>query len=1111
MGQPPNLLGSFDNHGDGTQNTNLGDGSQNNNNSSGQQTTISVGTGFVTAYIASNHQDEQFQNQGNIHDTEIIRSLAFPQMRDRRDHIEPWYRNTCRWILEREECRSWREQPRGLLWIAGKPGSGKSTLMAFLHEKLCKSSDASQDLRLEFFFTARGTELQRTPLGMFRSLLVQILKSNATVCDDLRKAYLERCRDFGECDWEWPQVLLEKLLQDAICKLAALQQVTIFVDALDEAGETDARKLVNYFQGLNDAAKKSQARAKICISCRHYPSVAPFGVAEIVVDQHNHEDIATYIRSHLPSDILVTDGRHYEGWKDLMNQLTDQANGVFQWAHIVMPLIRGQIDDGRSPKDIRRWLRNVPADLESVYQYVLVHVIKPENRVQSLQFFQWVGLAERPLAVTEMRYAMAACHVDATRSYVQWQEVDNFITTDERMRRLIKALSGGLAEVVKGHESGDVVQVVHQTVNEFIRATGLALLSRVANPMITCIENCTIILQSQAMLYQSCLFCLATAEMPLANLQNTRDMEEVPSKNGPFLAYATVNLLIHAEKAGNFRSFALEWEVQILERMVGRWVKFYQLFDPVGVACPRNGTTILHMAAAANMTDVAAFAASNNGNVTVVDVRGNTPFHLAARCGHIEVGKIFLKMGAKLDTTCREGETALVNAASRGHVEFVEWLLEEGAAIDTTKGSSGGALQAASLEGKRNIVRILLDAKADVNAQGGRFGTALQAASSEGSTEVVKILLDAKADVNVQAVVNAQGGEYGTALQAASNNASAEVVKMLLDAGADINAQGGQYGTAILAAVHKDFSFQIEILLRAGADPSLLDNLHRSPIHIAAAKGLLPILRQFPALSSAINSQDILSRTPLHLAVLHGHEDFALALLEMNADPLLRDEYGRNILDYAVEYPRLVARLHDFFPGIMQTDQLEQRARVQQSILQISNTMLCSISDPARPFLPLLHQLGHYLLFLGDADNAHSILSLNLDHGKLQIGANEDLICDTCYRDIHGMRIICRLCLGLNFCLSCNHKYPTHGRWNPHRVHDLVVVPYKQPPDLHHAMERLKDLLQHIARQYGGISELPPNTQPDFPTPRGPHPLATPLVFGLLATSLCTWHLLRRN
>ena len=763
---------------------------------------------------------------------EIIRSLAFPQMRDRRDHIEPWYRNTCRWILEREECRSWREQPSGLLWIAGKPGSGKSTLMAFLHEELCKSSDASQDLRLEFFFTARGTELQRTPLGMLRSLLVQILKSNATVCHELRQAYVERCRDFGERDWEWPQVLLEKLLQDAICKLAALQQVTIFVDALDEAGETDARKLVNYFQELNDAAKNSQASARICISCRHYPSVAPFGVVEIVVDQHNHEDIAIYIRSHLPTDILVTDDRHHDGWKDLMNQLIYQANGVFQWAHIVMPLIRGEIDDGRSPKDIRRWLRNVPADLESVYQYVLEHVIKPENRVQSLQFFQWVSLAERPLTVTEMRYAMAACHVDATRSYVQWQEVDNFITTDERMRRLIKALSGGLAEVVKGHESGDVVQVVHQTVNEFIRMTGLALLSRVANPVITSIENGKIILQSQAMLYKSCLFYLATAETSSANMQDARDMEkEVLSKNGPFLAYATVNLLIHAEKAGNFRSFALEREFQILERMVGRWVKFYQLFGRWGVACPQYGTTILHMAAAANMTDVAAFAASNNGNVTAVDVKGNTPFHLAARCGHIKVGKIFLEMGAKLDTTCREGETALVNAASRGHVEFVKWLLEEGAAIDTTKGSSGGALQAASLEGKRNIVRILLDAKADVNARGGQYGTALQAASWRGSAEVVKILLDAGADVNAQA------GQYGTTLQAASSECSAEVVKILLDAGADVNAQAGQYGTALQAAAvsYRGSAKVVKILLDAGADVNAQAGQYGTALQAAAA------------------------------------------------------------------------------------------------------------------------------------------------------------------------------------------------------------------------------------------------------------------------------------
>lgn len=92
-------------------------------------------------------------------------------MLDRRDNIEPCYTNTCQWILDLEEYQSWRSQSHGLLWIKGKPGAGKSTLMAFLHDKLQIPQDDRPDIRLDFFFTARGTEMQRTPLGMLRSLL----------------------------------------------------------------------------------------------------------------------------------------------------------------------------------------------------------------------------------------------------------------------------------------------------------------------------------------------------------------------------------------------------------------------------------------------------------------------------------------------------------------------------------------------------------------------------------------------------------------------------------------------------------------------------------------------------------------------------------------------------------------------------------------------------------------------------------------------------------------------------------------------------------------------------------------------------------------------------
>ncbi|KAJ5134428.1 hypothetical protein N7526_005793 [Penicillium atrosanguineum] len=223
-------------------------------------------------------------------------------MLDRRDNIEPCHPNTCQWILELENYKSWKSQSRGLLWIKGKPGAGKSTLMLFLHDKLKIPQDGDHGIRLDFFFTARGTEMQRTPLGMLRSLLNQIFDRDTTVRAQVREAYEQRCRQFGYGDrlWEWPRVVLEELLANTILASASRQHIVIFVDALDEAGAESAQQLAAYFHRLIYRAEKRDVAVRICISCRHYPIVESARAREIYVEDHNHDDIATYIKGIFP-------------------------------------------------------------------------------------------------------------------------------------------------------------------------------------------------------------------------------------------------------------------------------------------------------------------------------------------------------------------------------------------------------------------------------------------------------------------------------------------------------------------------------------------------------------------------------------------------------------------------------------------------------------------------------------------------------------------------------------------------------------------------------------------------------------------------------------------
>ncbi|KAJ6095920.1 hypothetical protein N7486_006666 [Penicillium sp. IBT 16267x] len=820
-------------------------------------------------------------------DAELLKSLAFPQMLDRKDNIEACHTNTCQWILELEEYQSWKDQPCGLLWIKGKPGAGKSTLMVFLHDRLKKLEDGSQGvIRLEFFFTARGAEMQRIPLGMLRSLLNQIFDRDATIRPQVREVYEQRCRQFGygERKWEWPQVVLEELLASAILASAKQQHVNVFVDALDEAGAESAQLLADYFHRLVGEAKKKNLALQVCFSSRHYPIIGSIRAMEINVEDHNQEDIALYIKDKL----VITeagDGSSQGMNKMLVMELAQHANGVFQWAHLIIPLIKQRILEGESINDIRHWLNEVPAGLEDVYVYILNNVIAARNRDQSFLFFQWVCLAEQPLTVTEMRYALVAKNAQMPPSRRGWEKIHGFVESDENMKRRIKALAGGLAEVISSGDQNETIQVVHQSVNDFLRGKGLALLSHSISDTMTCANIDNIVFQCQSTLYRSCLVYLATICLN-REIRDFKRSKDNLVQDQPFLKYATTNLFIHAEKADSFRADLLSDEDDILQKIINPWVDIYRLLDPFGTKSPSRGTTVLHMAAAANLTDIMESVLAGDENVEIEDENGNAALHFAARAGHTTAGKMLQERGANRERKNQDGKTPLIEAARCGHLGFVEWLLDEGAKLEI---KGGGALQAASLMGHFAIVEILLGAGADVDAQGGKYGNALQAAAYSGSAETVKILLDAQADVN------AQGGEYGNALYAAAVNGSAEAVKILLDAQADVNAQGGHYGNALQAAAASFFGSAetVKILLNAQADVNIQGGEYGNALQAAAVNGSAEAVKILLDAQADVNAQGGHYGNALQAAAYRGSAETVKILLNAQADVNIQGgQYG---------------------------------------------------------------------------------------------------------------------------------------------------------------------------------------------------------------------------
>ena len=124
----------------------------------------------------------------------IIASLWDDQMDRRRPNIADASFATCNWIFEDEHnrdgrhevgqrLRRWLRSDAGVFWIAGKPGSGKSTFMKYILEDP-RTEDLLQEwagdrrvIIVHHFFWVAGSQLQRSRQGVSQSLLYQLLKA----------------------------------------------------------------------------------------------------------------------------------------------------------------------------------------------------------------------------------------------------------------------------------------------------------------------------------------------------------------------------------------------------------------------------------------------------------------------------------------------------------------------------------------------------------------------------------------------------------------------------------------------------------------------------------------------------------------------------------------------------------------------------------------------------------------------------------------------------------------------------------------------------------------------------------------------------------------------
>ncbi|KAL7894105.1 hypothetical protein HDV63DRAFT_415194 [Trichoderma sp. SZMC 28014] len=830
----------------------------------------------------------------------VLGSLTFEQIDSRHATIKTQHAKTCQWLLSHPKYVEWLEpihfaSHHGFLWINGKPGAGKSTLMKFAYTYAKNKWKATTDTAvISFFFNARGVQLEKSTEGMYRSLLFQVVQKFPDVLRDSDHIFQAK---HNQATWDIET--LQALFTHAVIRLGQ-RQITCFIDALDECDITEVENMVEYFEELGDQAAESQTKIYICFSSRHYPHIEiRNGLKLTLEDQPGHgEDLEKYVRSKLRTD-------NSKASQEVSAEILKRASGVFLWVVLVIDILNREFRSGRMWAVTRR-LSELPDGLSNLFKDILCR--DNQNMDDLLLCIQWISYAARPLTCEEYYFALVSGLDPSPENLVRWDR-ESITTTD--MELYLLSSSKGLAELVKSKKR--TVQFIHESVRDFlIKDNGISQLwpNHAANfesyshdRLKQCCDNyCSIDISK-----------IVPQPLPVASSERARKLRTQAPEEFPFLDYATQYVLHHANSAEDkipqitfLKNFALK-----------RWLHLSNLFQQYEVRRYSTEASLIYILAEHNLPSLVRSAVDNGFDAHQKGERYKYPILAALKNGHEEVCKAIQPHCSALNKIIDQNDyqkvfsfskttTVLHYAAQNGNLLLLTHLLAfMSPSINAYDGHFGHTpLLYAASEGHEACVRALLSRGAHTEVADKKGWTPLLYALGTNNEAVVRLLLDRGAQIEAAA----KNG--WTPLLYAIRFANEAIIQLLLDRGAQIEAADEDGRTPLLpdkrgwtpllhAGSNKEA--MIRLLLDWGAQINITDKDGRTPLSHAVKWSDSLAVQLLLERGALIEAADKDGRTPLLYATMRSNNEAIIRLLlNRGAQTNAADKDGRTPLSYAM-------------------------------------------------------------------------------------------------------------------------------------------------------------------------------------------------------------------
>ncbi|KAE8454451.1 hypothetical protein EG329_000074 [Mollisiaceae sp. DMI_Dod_QoI] len=906
---------------------------------------VAAALGRMTSEIPKRPRKEEISSLNGEQRRILLESLRFDQIEARQRSIKNSHAKTCEWLLQKTEYLNWLDitqlgEHYGILWIKGKPGTGKSTLMKFAHAHARKK--IKKRVIISFFFNARGDDLEKSTTGMYRSLLLQLLERIPKLQCVFDSLGLTTLSTSGSQNWSIET--LKELFGQSIQQLGQ-QPLTCFIDALDECDESQIRDMISYFEQLGEWAISANVTFQVCFSSRHYPNITiSKGLSLILEGQEGHDqDITTYLDSELRIG-------HSKLAGEIRSEVQRKASGVFMWVALVVEILNKEYDHGRIHV-LRQKLRDLPGRLHELFRLILTRDC--QNREELLLCIQWMLFAKQPLQPEQLYFAILSGI--APEALEAWNHDE--ITMDA-IKKFILSSSKGLVETTKSAKS--TVQFIHESVTDFlVKENGLAeLFSDLAGDFKG---------QSHERLKQCCIAYMdidlsthldLSNPLPKASTRKASKLRQTATNQFPFLDYAVHFVLYHADAAENFGVAQSDF---IHRYPLADWIKLNNLFEIHEVRRYTSKASLLYILAESNTSNLIKIYPKGLSYLEVEEERYGLPLFAALATGSIDAVRGFMELELDVRTTATElhdlcsqfhehgfkqtkfgrdfkfsvhrailshlseyggelisaflvgiGKASLrirdeqitelfCWAIRNGYNSIVKLFLETGKLKLEPESEWSQTLLSLAIEcGHIAIVMLLLESgKVDVNRRDIRGRTRLLIAAQNGQNAIVKLLLETgKVDVD------SRDNNGHTPLSWAAENGHDAIMKLLLETGkVDVNARDVDGRTPLSYAATYSVEANVKLLLETGkVDMDLRDAQGRTPLSWAAEKGHDAIMKLLLETGKVdVDSRDNRGRTPLSHAARDGHDAIVKLLLETSkVDVDSRDNKGRTPLSHAV-------------------------------------------------------------------------------------------------------------------------------------------------------------------------------------------------------------------